>query len=621
MALVNTKKLSVCLGTLLTTSMWVQATNAQQNIETLQITGSRIAENIQGSFTSLSREQIEQINPVSTLDLLRRIPNIVVAENGVGGHSFVALRGGETNFTLVLIDGVVVNDSTNSRGGGFDFSQINPEAIDSIEVYRGGISAIYGGEAISGVIHLKTRSTSVNTLGIEAGSDSLLNASTTLSKQFDNGVSLLTSLSSRQRKQSDFAESESQQALFKLGFASDSQQHQVLLTLNNTDNVSFAEDSGGELYALPKIAELRDSKQSLLAVSSGFKVSEKLNVNSKLSWLNREEDSNHPGIADGELSGIPASMIISEFDRKELEAYLNYAWTNNLTLVTGLTLRDSEGTNDGELDFGFPLPVDYVLEQKTQSAFVEAQYQSNDYALSLGWRYDDSDNFDSESSARVATRYNLSESTHVFAVYNEGYKLPSFFALAHPLVGNAQLKPERSENIEIGLTFNGDKQAFTLTLFDNQFTDLVDFDAELFTNVNRNSVDATGVELSVVSPILDWLQFSADVSYVDVSVDNGPSQLRRRPNWFGSASLDAVWDTLSVSLFVDARDSYLDSSIATGLVDLAGYAKFGVAAAWQATQSTRATLNVDNALGKEYQESVGFVQDDANIRIGLQYQF
>lgn len=621
MALVNPKKFFICLGALLSTPVWVQTVSAQENIETLQITGSRIAENVQGSFTTMTRAQINQINPVSTLDLLRRIPNIVIAENGTGGHSFVALRGGETNFTLILIDGVAVNDSTNSRGGGFDFSQINPEAIENIDVYRGGISAVYGGEAVSGVIHIKTRSSADNVLGFEVGTDKLLNGSVTLSKQFDNGVSLLSSLSSRQKEQSEFAESNSQQALFKVGVNAKSQQHQLLLTLNNSENTSFAEDSGGDLFASPRQAELRDSKQSLLALNSGFNVSEKLTLNTKLSWLNREEDANHPGIADGELSGIPASVITSEFDRKEIEAYLNYQWTNAITLITGLNYRDSEGKNDGELDFGFPLPVDYVLKQESQSAFLEAQYQQTDYALSLGWRYDDSDDFDSETSVRLAANYAINEVVSVFAVYNEGYKLPSFFALAHPLVGNAELKPERSENTEIGLVYNADAHMFSVTLFDNQFTDLVDFDAELFTNVNRNSVDASGIELSMTSPILDWLSFSADLSYVDVSVDNGPSELRRRPNWFGSASLNAAWDTVNVRVFVDARDRYLDSSIATGLVDLAGYAKFGISTTWQATSDLAATLNIDNALAKEYQESVGFVQDDANLRVGLRYQF
>jgi outer membrane cobalamin receptor len=69
----------------------------------MQVTGSRISSHLAGSISHLDRTQIELINPVSTLDLLRRIPHVVVAENGVGGLSFVSMRGGESNFTLILV--------------------------------------------------------------------------------------------------------------------------------------------------------------------------------------------------------------------------------------------------------------------------------------------------------------------------------------------------------------------------------------------------------------------------------------------------------------------------------------------------------------------------------------
>ncbi|GAA0854626.1 TonB-dependent receptor plug domain-containing protein [Aliiglaciecola litoralis] len=594
---------------------------AQNNIETMQVTGSRIIDSNQASFTALNRDQIDQINPVSTLDLLRRIPNLVVAENGVGGLSFVSLRGGESNFTLIMIDGIAVNDSTNSRGGGFDFSQINPEAIESIEVSRGGISAIYGGEAISGVIHIITRNNASQSVGIEIGTDELFNANLMLAKNFDNGVNLLASLSTRQRQQSTSAKAQSQQGLFKLGYQSDFSKHAFLVTLSDSDNTSFAEDSGGMLFADPRTPEYRNSQQWLVGLNSEFQLDEQLQLHSKLSWLNREESSVHPGINQGVLSGIPASDIVSEFERKEIEVYTDYALNQNINLITGLTLRSAEGSNDGTLDFGFPLPVDYVLKQDTRSAFAEAQYRQSSYALNLGWRYDDSDDFDSETSLRVAANYFANDQVTLFAVYNEGYKLPSFFALAHPLVGNPQLLPERSENIEIGMAYSENGQELTVTFFDNHFTDLVDFDAQLFTNVNRSRVDSAGLELSFVSELQSWLNLSADISYVEVNLNDGVSQLRRRPQWFGSASLDAHWQRLSVTLFMDFRDRYLDSSIPTGLIELGGYAKYGLAASWQVSQAMIATFNIDNFLAREYQESVGFVNDEANLRVGLQYQF
>ncbi|MDO6694567.1 TonB-dependent receptor [Aliiglaciecola sp. 3_MG-2023] len=611
-----------CLAALFSLSISSMTVLAQQNVEILQVTGTRMADNSSGSVASLSREQIDRINPASTLDLLQRIPNIMIAENGVaGGVSFVSVRGGESNFTLILIDGVAVNDSTNSRGGGFDFSQVNPQSIERIEVYRGGISAIYGGEAISGVIHIITREDAAPAINLEVGSDKQLNAGLNLSHKYDNGVSLLASLSSREREGSEFAIAKSQQGLFKAAFANAKQSHRLLVTYSDNENLSFAEDSGGEQYAMPLSAEQRNSEQWLLGLNNTFELNHSNAINLNLSWLNRQESSEHPGIAEGVQSGIPASTIDSEFTRSEIELFLNHQLNQTTTIVVGISARDSEGSNTGFLDYGFQLPVDFVLEQDSQSAFIEGKYGQDNYSIDLGIRYDDADNFDSETSIRFAGHYNLLEELSLFAVYNEGYKLPSFFALAHPLVGNSDLQPERSINKELGLQWDAESGHITLVLFENDFTDLVDFDAELFTNVNRSNVETSGVELSTSLELTTWLQFSVDVSYLDITVNGEQSQLRRRPQWFGGASLDARWENLTITIFADVRDEYLDSSIPTGLVELGGYAKYGVAANWQLSENLQTNLNIDNALAHNIQDSVGFENNDTNFRVGMTYQF
>ncbi|GAB2697676.1 TonB-dependent receptor plug domain-containing protein [Aliiglaciecola aliphaticivorans] len=611
-----------CLAALFSLSISSMTVLAQQNVEILQVTGTRMADNTSGSVASLSREQIDRINPASTLDLLQRIPNIMIAENGVaGGVSFVSVRGGESNFTLILIDGVAVNDSTNSRGGGFDFSQVNPQSIERIEVYRGGISAIYGGEAISGVIHIITREDVAPAINLEVGSDKQLNAGLNLSHKYDNGVSLLASLSSREREGSEFAITKSQQGLFKAAFANAKQSHRLLVTYSDNENLSFAEDSGGEQYAMPLSAEQRNSEQWLLGLNNTFELNHSNAINLNLSWLNRQESSEHPGIAEGVQSGIPASTIDSEFTRSEIELFLNHQLNQTTTIVVGISARDSEGSNTGFLDYGFQLPVDFVLEQDSQSAFIEGKYGQDNYSIDLGIRYDDADNFDSETSIRFAGHYNLLEELSLFAVYNEGYKLPSFFALAHPLVGNSDLQPERSINKELGLQWDAESGHITLVLFENDFTDLVDFDAELFTNVNRSNVETSGVELSTSLELTTWLQLSVDVSYLDITVNGEQSQLRRRPQWFGGASLDARWKNLTITIFADVRDEYLDSSIPTGLVELGGYAKYGVAANWQLSENLQTNLNIDNALAHNIQDSVGFENNDTNFRVGMTYQF
>ena len=94
------------------------------------------------SVTVISRQQIEAQKARSVIDLLRQVPGLHIDQAGARGSvSSVYTRGGDQNFTVVLIDGVKVNDPTNSRGGSFDFSTLNTENIERIEIVRGPLSA------------------------------------------------------------------------------------------------------------------------------------------------------------------------------------------------------------------------------------------------------------------------------------------------------------------------------------------------------------------------------------------------------------------------------------------------------------------------------------------------
>jgi outer membrane cobalamin receptor len=90
------------------------------------------------SVTVITREQIDAEQPMSVIDVLRQIPGLHIDQpGGRGGVSSVYLRGSDPNFTVVLIDGVKVNDPTNSRGGSFDFSTLDPDHIERIEIISG----------------------------------------------------------------------------------------------------------------------------------------------------------------------------------------------------------------------------------------------------------------------------------------------------------------------------------------------------------------------------------------------------------------------------------------------------------------------------------------------------
>jgi iron complex outermembrane receptor protein/vitamin B12 transporter len=591
-------------------------------VEVIQVSGTRLDGTPLGAYSTLSREEIEQINPASTIDLLKRLPHVDVSENGnAGGFSYVSIRGGEFNFTLVTIDGIAVNDSTNSRGGGFDFNQINPSAIERIEVYRGGINTIYGGDAISGVINIVTRDTTAPVVTLELGTDEQLNVSATTSHRLSNNTSLLGSVSSQNKRVSSFEEIQSDQLLLKSAYATKALKLGGLATFNQSEVSGFTEDSGGELLAQPKTAETRDSEQWLVGFSGELTLNDATNLNGQLSWLNREETIDNPGIAEGVFSGIPASVVTSDYERKDVDLYATFIISPQTSMVAGANIRQQDGQNRGFLDFGFPLPVDYDFSQDTQSFYIEAKHAFDAFTVEASARYDSPDDFDNETSIRLGGSYTVDDNTRLFAVFNQGYKLPSFFALAHPLVGNSELQPERSDNFEVGFASQvSETILFEIIYFANEFTDLVDFDAELFTNVNRNKVDTSGLEFDVSAALSNNIDLIANVRYLDIDAQEGVT-LRKRPNVSGNLRVDVAYKISRTSIFIDFRDNYLDSSIATGYVRLPGYASVGVSSVISLNEQLDINLNIQNALGKTLEDSVGFIEDDVEARVGVTYRF
>jgi vitamin B12 transporter len=113
---------------------------------------------ISADITIITREEIERQQAVTVSEILTQVPGLHVDESGArGGLSSVYIRGGDPNFTAIMIDGVPINDPTNARGGSVDLSSLTPEHIERIEIVRGPASSLYGSDPLAGVINIVTR--------------------------------------------------------------------------------------------------------------------------------------------------------------------------------------------------------------------------------------------------------------------------------------------------------------------------------------------------------------------------------------------------------------------------------------------------------------------------------
>lgn len=581
--------------------------------------------------TIVDQRTIELLQPVSTLDVLDRLPGVRAFEKGgAGGPSFLSVRGGEPNFTLVLLDGLRVNDPLNSRGGAFDFAQIDPLALERIEIARGALSAVHGADALSGVVSLRMRTlnegerliagrATADTRGGIGGSstfgagwsDGSLIAS---GGYFDSGD--LTSGSDLERWQLFGRAAQKIHGLQLSAFALHAR----------TDRAGFPEDSGGPRLAVIRDRELRETRLTATGINIVRAKDSVWRPRVSLGWVRQDDDATTPPIAPGAvIDGVPGIVADSRFERFEATFENRLAAHPRAELAFGATYLREDGEATGSIDIGFPLPADFSIARDIIGGFAEATLRPARWALvTAGLRYDDPSSARAEWTGRTALRLEPVEHAPALIMsWSEGYKLPSLFALAYPLIANPDLKPERSDTYEAGLEqlWAQGRGRARIAYFHARYTDLIDFDPEAFTNVNRARVTAQGVEAEIGAPVSNRFRASANLTYLDTDQPDGAAPLRSRPEWQGHVALDWRADE-RLELFVSAAytSAFFDSSVPTGLVRLQDRLELTATAAYRWSKAVTLTVTGRNLLGDAYEDAVGFPNSGRLVRASVAFR-
>ncbi|MGZ8307974.1 MAG: TonB-dependent receptor plug domain-containing protein, partial [Allosphingosinicella sp.] len=383
----------------------------------------------------------------------------------------------------------------------------------------------------------------------------------------------------------------------------------------HSDRSAFPEDSGGPRLAVDRERERGDAEVVAVGLSLRRETTAAIRPNLTLSWSRQKDRSVTPAIAPGVLQGVPALSADSLFSRFEAIADVGLDRGPLVATVGAALLRES-GRSDGTIDFGFPLPVGFDLDRTTRSAFAEASLRPGaGFGLNLAARFDDVAGGGHSWTGRAAASWQpVSGGPTLFARAGEGYKLPSFYALAHPLIGNPALRPERSRNFEAGVELaRGSDDFVRLALFSNRFRDLIDFDPQTFTTVNRDRVRVHGVELEGRWRPVESLSVAGALSRLDL---DSPTPLRGRPRWQGS--LRAAWQAgEAVELNAAARfnSDYFDSSIPTGLVRAKGHGEADLGARWRLSERFSVRAALKNVTGERYEDAVGFPSPGRVLRV------
>lgn len=589
-----------------------------------------LQETTQGA-SLIDRQDIEARKPTSIFDLLQPLPGVHVDQLGPGGVSNIYIRGSDPEQVLVLIDGVRVNDPMLSRGGSYDISSIDPAMVERIEVLRGAGSAIYGADALGGIVNIITRQRTSKPFELAVGGGIGGDGYGALNAHVLGGTDMVTAsvglghLEDGKRSDGGAINLNTVSAALNLR-PNDRLQARVFLYGNDRNSTSFPDTSGGVRLAFLRDLEHRDAQETTAGVGLKYAATAFLSFNLQVSRFARTESIDSPGVTIPSLPPFPpVPPTVSNTDFTRDSALLSA--TLHLPLNTELTLGgehiDERGEATGVM-LGF-IPLDFSLSRRTNSMFAEAKSTPlPGLVITLGARDDRPSGLDREFSPSAGVRYTLGFTATTFkARYAEGFRAPSFYALGDPLVGNPALLPETSTGGEIGIEqrFWSDRLMFGVTGYKNRVKNLIDFDPSIFKLVNRGSVDLQGAEAVAQLRPIDALAINASYTYLDQNVGDGAAPLRNRPRH--RAALGAIYEigeawqlSWTTSYFGESEDF----SVPTGTVTLDAFFRTDVAVSYRWRQFTT-TLAIDNLFNEKYEQFVGFTAPGMRGRLMLSARF
>ena len=602
-----------------------------------QIIGDRalIATGVnQNAVTLITRDDIEQSGKTNIVDVLQSVSGLYVDQsNGLQTSGTVSIRGADPNFTLILIDGIRVNNPTDSLGGTFDFSSISLSEIERIEILKGAQSYAYGSSALAGVINIVTTSFKKHSFeqNFEHGNRGWFNSSSTLNHSLDAtnfGLSANYLDSGNPPNKSD--------AIYR-NFSShvnhvfnDKQSLKMISRYSEVDKDFFPDDSGGIEFA--QIADQQETTEREWLASINFNqiVSDSSQLNFRISHLQHKNDEDSPGIAPGFRNpfGIPPNQSNTTFRSTQFISRFTKFINSQSTFNFGIEGNFERGKESGSINFaGVDIPTHYNLDRDTYAIFGQYQYAFNDaFSINTGSRVDIPDDHSTRFSPQFSATYwsRTLDTTFRFDAAT-AFKLPSFFALGNSIVGNPSLKPETSNNVSVSASreFYDQRIFIESSIFSNEYKNLIDFTPgppPLL--INRSKVYIYGGEFNLRYNVSPKISLHTNISYSENDIKNSSDELLNRPNW--QSFIQTNWqpnNNLHFNLQATYISSVRDSSIPTGEVKLDDYIRVDTAITWTMHPKAKLRGAIDNLLDEDYDLAIGVPANGITPRINFSFLY
>lgn len=603
------------------------------------VTANRVEtpiDQIGSSISVITAEEIEQKQEHTLLEILKSVPGIDVIRNGgPGGNTSVFLRGANSEHTLVLVDGVEVNNPI-STSRAFNFADVTLDNVERVEVLRGAQSTLYGSDAIGGVINIITKrgsGTPTAFASIEGGSyetfiekagssGAVGNADYSLALSREDSASISAAANSAGNSEPDGYHNTSGSA--KLGYTTALADFDLSGRIHNTN--ADIDNSGGAGQDDPN-RHLNTNQYSLRAAASSSALISALEQTASVSFAETSyDDNNDPDDAH------PLDRLRSQFTGSMLKFDLlnTYSIDKDQRLVLGIETEKERGDSDYASDGEFgPFNTTFAKKDaRTNGYFAQAILGGvTDLFTSFGIRVDDHDRFGSEVTWRIAPTYLIRPTdTRLKASVGTGFKAPSLYQL-YSEFGREDLDPEESLSYDVGIEQSFQERALTLgiSLFRNDFDNLISFDPNTFIFENIAEATTQGIEFTAVAPLTEQLSIRGGYTFTDTEDEATGEELLRRSKHRANLDLDYAFVPEAHGhvgvLYIGKRDDNDFATFPATRVELSDYALVYLAGSYDLNSSLSLFARVDNLFDKEYQEVLGFGTPGTSAFGGVKVSF
>ncbi|TVT57782.1 MAG: TonB-dependent receptor [Azoarcus sp. PHD] len=590
-----------------------QTAHGDSELDQVVVTATRqavIASEALASVEVIGREDIAAAGNSSLVELLSARSGIqVVSNGGAGASSSIYIRGANSGHTLVLIDGMRIGSATN---GAPSLETIPLALIDRVEILRGPASALYGSDAIGGVIQIFTRKGkegfqpsvrvgfgTENSRSLEAavaGGVDRLRYSLVVGEDRTDGINARpTSYAGRDQDDDGFRNNYVNGSL-TVGFR---ERDEIGLSVFHTDGRSWYD--AGKTYD-----SYLDKQTDTARVYMRNQITGDWASTVKVGY---SADTSHDH---------STATSTSEFDTAQTQ----FTWQNDVALAGGSLLAAYE-----------------YLEQNVSTTTAYAKTQRNTNSLVLGWggqlgkhnvqfnvRHDDDSQFGGETTGSAAYGYQFLPEWRVHGSIGTAFKAPTFNDLYYPLAcfgsygcfgGNADLKPEESLNREFGLVWERGATSVRATYFNNRVKNLIDWSSGIADNVATATLE--GVELGLTTMVYGY-RLRANVDFLEAKDKDSGNYLGRRAKESASLAIDRSTGAWTWGMELTGQGRRFDTTASnTSAKRLAGYSLLNAYVHYALAPDWSVELRANNILDRDYELAQGYGTKGANAFVALRY--